>query len=485
MKQSLQLRVGQHLTMTPQLQQAIRLLQLSTLELQQEIQTVLDSNMMLEIPDEESLTEDIGQDKDTAAATTSDNKTSEGSQDHLPDELAVDTSWDEIYDLTPSTSTNQSNDSPLPDPGSINSAKQTLHDHLLWQLQLTNFSDIDRAIATSIIDSIDDNGYLKSDLQHIHQHLCEQIDELDFDEVIAVLHKIQSYDPPGVAAVNLQDCLLIQLKQLPDSTPHRQAAIELVAHHMAALGSQDSNKLKRQLGIDDEQLGQIVGLIQQLTPRPGSAIGESDAEYVTPDVYVSKVKGQWQASINGEVATNIRINPYYQTLIKRGDKSADCQTMKNHLQEARLFLKSLQSRNETLLLVSQEIVNRQQDFLEHGAIAMKPMVLRDIAETVEMHESTISRVTTNKYMHTPNGIFELKHFFSSHVSTDTGGECSATAIRAFIKELVSSENPKKPLSDNKIAAILSERGINVARRTIAKYRESISIPPSSQRKRIL
>jgi RNA polymerase sigma-54 factor len=254
---------------------------------------------------------------------------------------------------------------------------------------------------------------------------------------------------------------------------------------MSALGSQDSAKIKRHLGIDDTTLEQIIALIQQLNPRPGADINESSAEYITPDVYVSKAKGVWQVTINGEVATNIRINPYYQTLIQRGDKSTDSQTMKNHLQEARWFLKSLQSRNETLMLVSQEIVNRQQDFLEHGAIAMKPMVLRDIAETVEMHESTISRVTTNKYMHTPNGIYELKHFFSSHVSTDSGGECSATAIRAFIKEIVNNESPKKPLSDNKIAAILGDKGINVARRTIAKYRESISIPPSSQRKRIL
>jgi RNA polymerase sigma-54 factor len=308
---------------------------------------------------------------------------------------------------------------------------------------------------------------------------------LELDEVMAVLHKVQSFEPPGVGALNLQDCLLIQLKQLPEDSPLAQEAIELVSQHMAALGSQDSAKLKRQLGIDDEKLEQIITLIQGLNPRPGSDIGDASTEYITPDVYVTKVKGRWQISINGEVASNIRINPYYQALIKRGDKSADSQTMKNHLQEARWFLKSLQSRNETLLLVSQEIVNRQQEFLEHGAIAMKPMVLRDIAETVEMHESTISRVTTNKYMHTPNGIYELKHFFSSHVSTDSGGECSATAIRAFIKKLVNNENPKKPLSDNKIAAILSDRGINVARRTIAKYRESISIPPSSQRKRIL
>jgi RNA polymerase sigma-54 factor len=482
MRQSLQLRIGQHLTMTPQLQQAIRLLQLSTVELQQEIQTILDSNMMLEIPDEES--NNTGE--PTSSSTDSaDEKTSEGSQEKLPDELAIDTSWDDIYDLAPSPGLNQSTETATPDPGSINSAKQTLHNHLMWQMELTNFSDTDRAIATAIIDSIDNNGYLKSNIEQLHQHLSEQLEDLELDEVIAVLHKVQSFDPLGVGAEDLQDCLLIQLKQLPEHTPFLRIAIELVSEHMPALGSQDSAKLKRELSIDDQTLHQIITLIQQLNPRPGSGVDETSAEYITPDVYVIKSKGKWRVSINGEIATNIRINPLYQALIKRGDKSSDTQTMKNHLQEARWFLKSLQSRNETLLLVSQEIINRQHDFFEHGAIAMKPMVLRDIAETVEMHESTISRVTTNKYLHTPNGIYELKYFFSSHVSTDSGGKCSATAIRAFIKELVDNESSKKPLSDNNIAIILGEKGINVSRRTIAKYRESISIPASSQRKRIL
>lgn len=483
MKQSLQLRIGQHLTMTPRLQQAIRLLQLSTVELQQEIQTVLDSNMMLEIPEEEVSVNN--EQESELSSTPADEKTSEGSQEQLPDELAIDTSWDDIYDLTPSPGLKQSSDTAPPDPGSINSAQKTLQDHLVWQMELTNFSDTDRVIATTIIDSIDDNGYLKSSPELLHQHLSEHLEGLDLEEIIAVLHKVQSFDPIGVGTTDLQDCLLIQLKQLPQSTPFLALAIELVTEQMPALGAQDSSKLKRQLGIDDETLSQIISLIQQLNPRPGSGVEDASPEYIRPDVYVKKFKGQWQVSLNGDIATNIRVNPYYQTLIKHGDKSADSQTMKNHLQEARWFLKSLQSRNETLMLVSQEIVHRQQEFLKHGAIAMKPMVLRDIAETVEMHESTISRVTTNKYMHTPNGIFELKHFFSSHVSTDSGGECSATAIRAFIKELVDNESPKKPLSDNKIAAILGDKGINVARRTIAKYRESISIPSSSQRKRIL
>jgi len=474
--------MGQHLTMTPQLQQAIRLLQLSTLELQQEIQTVLDSNMMLEIPENE---EPSNEQKPGADNTPLDEKTSEGSQEQLPDELPIDTSWDEIYDLTPSPGLNQSADNTQPDPGTINAAKKTLHAHLSWQMELTNFSDTDRLIATSIIDSIDDNGYLTSAISALHQHLSKHIDDLQLDEVMAVLHQVQSYDPPGVGAIDLQDCLLLQLKQLPNETAFLHEAKELVRDHMAALGAQDSEKLKRQLGIDDDTLQQIIMLIQQLNPRPGSCIDESGAQYITPDVYVNKIKGQWRVSLNGDIATNIRINPYYQTLIKRGDKSPDSQAMKSHLQEARWFIKSLQSRNETLLLVSQEIVNRQNDFLEHGAITMKPMVLRDIAEAVEMHESTISRVTTNKYLRTPNGTVELKHFFSSHVTTDSGGECSATAIRAFIKELVANENAKKPLSDNKIATILGDKGINVARRTIAKYRESISIPPSNQRKRIL
>ena len=482
MKQSLQLRIGQSLTMTPQLQQAIRLLQLSTLELQQEIQTVLDSNMMLEIPEEESTTV-TAEEKDTK---TVDEVTSEGSQEQLPDELPIDTSWDEIYDTTATPiSQSQANDTVQPDPGSINAAEQTLFDHLMWQMELTNFSENDRAIATSIIDSIDDSGYLSSSIDDIFEHLSNNINDLEVDEITAVLHKIQSFDPPGIAAQNLQDCLLIQLKQLPRDTPFLELAIDLIENQMTALGNQDSTKLKRQLSIDDEELANIIELVQSLNPHPGSLIQPSAAEYITPDVYVKKIKGQWRVSINGEVASNIRINPLYQSLIKRGDKSDDAQTMKNHLQEARWFIKSLQSRNETLLLVSQQIVDYQQEFLEHGAIAMKPLVLRDIAEQVDMHESTISRVTTQKYMHTPNGIFELKHFFSSHVSTDSGGECSATAIRAFIKELVKSEDCKKPLSDNKIATILSDRGINVARRTIAKYRESINIPSSSQRKRIL
>ncbi|PCH84063.1 MAG: RNA polymerase factor sigma-54 [Piscirickettsiaceae bacterium] len=482
MKQSLQLRIGQSLTMTPQLQQAIRLLQLSTLELQQEIQTVLESNIMLEIPEEESTKSE--QDK-TEKEASPEEKTSEGSQEQMPDELPVDSTWDDVYDLTGQTGASQNTDAIAVDPGSINSAKETLQDHLLWQLELTNFSDKDRVIAFAIVDAIGDDGYLTLTLDAIFEHLVDHLDDLELDEAVAVLHTIQSFDPPGIAAYDLQECLLLQLKQLPQNTPLLSTATLLVQDHMSALGSQDSNKIKRLLGLNDDLLTQTLTLIQSLNPRPGSVIQPSETQYIVPDVYVRKLNGEWQVSLNGDVTKTIQINAYYQSLIKRGDKSKDGQAMKEHLQEARWFIKSLESRHQTLMRVSTEIVRRQQGFLEHGAIAMKPMVLRDIAEKVEMHESTISRVTTNKYMHTPNGIFELKHFFSSHVSTDTGGECSATAIRAIIQELVDSEDRKKPLSDNKIAAILLDKGINVARRTIAKYRESISIPPSSQRKRIL
>ena len=492
MKHSLQLRIGQQLTMTPQLQQAIRLLQLSTLELQQEIQQVLDSNMMLEIPEDEEITPDSPPEtQERVDSETADDAnlevSSEGSQDQLPDDLPVDTSWDDIYDSTtgPNLSASSGSDDDTPDPGAINSATGTLQDHLLWQMEMTRFSEADQAIAIAIIDDINEDGYLLTPLEDIHTSLQTEMDDLELDEITAVLHRIQNFDPPGVAARNLQECLSIQLRQLPDQIPLIDEARELVDEFLDLLGNQDTNKLKRYLRLDDESLALVVNLIRSLNPKPGSEIDSREVEYVVPDVYVSKRNGRWQVSLNPDTTPNIRINPYYTQLIKRGDRSADSQTMKDHLQEARWFIKSLQSRNETLLRVTQSIVERQMEFFEHGEVAMKPLVLRDIAEAIEMHESTISRVTTQKYMHTPNGIFELKYFFSSHVSTESGGECSATAIRAFIRELIKNESEKKPLSDSKIASILSERGINVARRTIAKYRESISIPPSSQRKRLL
>ncbi len=481
MKQSLQLRLSQQLTMTPQLQQAIRLLQLSTLDLHQEIQQVLDSNVMLEVVEDEPVPGDEIPERIT---TKQSETTSEGSQTDIPDELPVDSTWDDVYDNVQS-----SNPSTTPvetqDFETYRSSAPTLVDHLFWQMELAKFSEQDRAIAFAIIDSINSEGYLTSTLEDIHAGLLNQMEELEIEEVRAVLHRIQSFDPPGVAAADLADCLGIQLSQLADDVKWKTTAIELVTHFLDHLAAQNQSRLKRLLDLTDAELGEVIALIRSLNPRPGSLIESQEPQYVIPDVFVHKNKGRWQVALNPDIAPKLRVNPYYSGMVKRADNSADNACLRNHLQEARWFLKSLQSRSDTLLKVARCIVERQKEFLEHGPIAMKPMVLRDVAEEVEMHESTISRVTTQKYMHTPKGIYEFKYFFSSHVSTNSGGECSSTAIRAFIEELVGSEPPAKPLSDHKISLLLQEKGINVARRTIAKYREAMSIPPSNERKRIL
>ncbi len=482
MKQSLQLRMGQHLSMTPQLQQAIKLLQLSTLDLQQEIQQALDSNMMLEVLDEDGSTlneQKVVENK----VDISDQRGSEGSQTDMPDELPTDSSWEDVYDSMQMNTT--ATPAEVPDFEVQRSKSMSLQDHLLWQMEMAPFTERDRAIVTAIIDSIDGDGYLSSSLDEVHGGLREQMDDVEMDELVAALHRVQQFDPPGVAAEGLQDCLRLQLLQLPESTPFRAEAIDLVTRFLDVLAAQDQVKLMRRMDVSEYKLTQIISLIRSLDPKPGRTIEESDSEYVIPDLFVSKVEERWQVELNPDIAPKLRVNPFYSALIKRADNSKDNTNMKEHLQEARWFIKSLHSRNDTLLRVGRSIIDKQTEFLEHGPIAMKPMILRDIAEELGLHESTISRVTTHKYMHLPGGVIELKYFFSSHVSTDAGGECSATAIRAFIKELVSNENPAKPLSDSKITDLLKEKGINVARRTIAKYREAISIPPSSQRKRLL
>jgi RNA polymerase sigma-54 factor len=482
MKQSLHLKLGQHMTMTPQLQQAIRLLQMSTLDLQQEIVQALESNMMLELTEDENTLqtqEPIPEKK----IDTTDTVTSEGSQTDIPDELPLDSSWEDTFDATPEWSGNENPDEQ--DFETQRSKSSTLLDHLLWQLDLTKFSERDHAIALAIIDSINEDGYLTSPIDDIFEGLQNQLDEVDLDEVKAVLHRIQHFDPPGVAAADLSESLRLQLEQLPDDTPYRDEALRIVTQHLDLLASQERNKLMRKLGLTELQLSAAVTLVRSLQPKPGAKIEESQSSYVIPDVYVIKKNGRWQVNLNPDIAPKLRINPYYSAMIKRADDSKDNVCMKDHLQEARWFIKSLNSRNETLLRVARSIVEKQTGFLEYGSIAMKPMVLKEIAEELELHESTISRVTTQKYMHTPRGIFEFKYFFSSHVSTDGGGECSSTAIRAFIKELISNENPAKPLSDSKIAELLQEKGIQVARRTIAKYREAMLIPSSSERKRIM
>ncbi|BBB27280.1 RNA polymerase factor sigma-54 [Amphritea japonica] len=501
MKQALQLKIGQHLTMTPQLQQAIRLLQLSTLDLQQEIQEALESNPMLEVnedelnveiaPTQESSQSEQPITENTTSATTESEEIQVADGDwseNIPEELSTDSSWEDTYQ-TVSSSSSSSHDFSDMEMESNDTADETLQDHLSWQLNLTPMSDVDQLIATNIIDGIDVDGYLTIELDSILEHFQAQNEELlnsiELDEVEAVLHRIQQFDPPGVAARNLSECLAIQLRQLPGETEYRAEALKIVSQYIHLLGNHDYKQLMRKARIREPQLLQAISLIQTLNPKPGSSITSSQSEYVIPDVLVYKENDVWQVQLNPEVAPKLRVNDSYAGLIRRADNSPDNTYLKNHLQEARWFIKSLLSRNDTLMKVTREIIKRQEAFLEHGDEAMRPMVLHDIAEAVEMHESTISRVTTQKFMHTPNGIFELKYFFSSHVTTANGGTCSSTAIRALIKKLVAAENPTKPLSDNKIALLLEEQGINVARRTIAKYRESLNIPPSNERKRLV
>jgi RNA polymerase sigma-54 factor len=508
MKQSLQLRLGQHLTMTPQLQQAIRLLQLSTLELQTEVQQALESNPLLEMAEEsesdtdtggavdygsdDAIPERLNGEEDMAATAGLSGEISvAGGEDEMatgvmpgdiPAELPVDTSWEDVYDSGGLGATGAEADNRLFEIQ--DSPAESLRDHLTWQTDLAPFSDTDREIAAAIIDSIDDDGYLTTPLEEIQQGMDADRD-VELDEVEAVLHRIQNFDPPGVAARDLRECLMIQLQQLPADVPMLAEAKLLVDEHLPLLANREYTQLTRRLKLDEQALQAVIDLIQTLNPRPGNSIASSQAEYVIPDVIVRKHNSAWRVELNEEAVPRLRINKQYASLIRRADSSSDNTYLKGQLQEARWFLKSLQSRHETLLKVASCIVERQRGFLEHGEEAMKALVLHDVAEVVGMHESTISRVTTKKYMWTPRGIFELKYFFSSHVSTAAGGECSSTAIRALIKKLVAAENQRKPLSDSKIALILCEQGINVARRTVAKYREAMAIPPSNERKRLI
>ncbi len=498
MKASLQLRMGQQLTMTPQLQQAIRLLQLSTLDLQQEIQNVLDSNPLLDVDEEfegEAPTDQNSTSTDPKAENE-EHKTTESEEptadtdwaETIPDDLPTDSEWDDTWQPSAAPTSPASNNSGASgddfDSDSRNGTTDDLQDHLLWQLNLTPMSDNDHIIAINIIEGVDDDGYLKVSLDDILESLDPEAD-IEMDEVQAVLRLLQQFEPSGVCGRNLQECLSIQLRQLPTETPWLPLAQKLIDNHIELLGSKDYAALMRKLKVKEDELKTVIRGIQELNPRPGSQIDPQASEYVIPDVLVRKVKGEWRVELNPDIAPKLRINDHYASMVKRADNSADNTFIKDHLQEARWFLKSIQSRNETLLKVSKKIVEYQEAFLDEGDEAMKPLVLHDIAEAVGMHESTISRVTTQKYMHTPAGIFELKYFFSSHVSTASGGECSSTAIRAMIKKLISTESAKKPLSDSKLAALLDADGIKVARRTVAKYREAMQVPPSNERKRLI
>ncbi|MDH5325530.1 MAG: RNA polymerase factor sigma-54 [Gammaproteobacteria bacterium] len=485
MKQTLQLKLGQQLTMTPQLQQAIRLLQLSSLELQSEIQEILESNPMLDTEESgDNQNDDSSQnDENIVAKDTSDKDVDHTVDMDIPNDLPVDSDWGDTFDTyTPIKSLDPDDNRIMEQP---QNSGESLNEHLMWQMRLTPFSEVDMAIATSIIDSIDESGFLTAAVEELHQSLVEQGLDIELDEVESVLRRVQNFDPPGVGARNLQESMVLQLGYYDMETPWLTEAKAIIKDHFDLLANRDYLSLMRRTKLSEKQLQNTLVLIQSLNPRPGSQITDTQPEYVVPDVFVRKIKGQWKVELNPEVTPKLSINALYANLAQKNSNSSDTTYMKNHLQEARWFLKSLKSRNDTLLKVARCIVERQKDFFEHGDEGMKPLVMHDVAEVVSMHESTISRVTTKKYMHTPRGIYELKYFFSSHVSTASGGECSATAIRAMLKKLIAAEQANKPLSDNKLAILLGKQGINVARRTVAKYREAMSIPPSNERKRLI
>ncbi|WP_085247434.1 RNA polymerase factor sigma-54 [Gilliamella mensalis] len=471
MKPSLQLKVSQQLSLTPQLQLAIRLLQLSTLELQQEIQTELENNPLLEIAEQyhEINVEQNVQDENIDTREALDSR-------EIPENIPLDASLDDIYTAgTPSgTHSDYCNDEL---PIYQGETHETLHDYLRWQLELTPFSDTDRAIAVSIIEAIDERGYLTVSIDEILEE--QGNDEIELNEVETVLKRIWHFDPIGVGARSLQECLSIQIQHLT----YPLLVKPIIDNYLDLLANRDYRTLKKVLNASDEQLKKAVNFIQHLQPYPGDSVNTTPPDYVIPDVLVKKVNGNWMVDLNNDTMPRLRINQQYAAMEKIANES-DSQYIRSHMQNANWFIKSIENRNETLLKVSQFIVEHQQAFFEHGTEYMKPMILSDVAIAIDMHESTISRVTTQKYLQCPTGIFELKFFFSSHVNTESGGEASSTAIRALIKKYILAEDRKKPLSDSKLAAILEEQGIIIARRTVAKYREALSIPPSSQRKQL-
>ncbi len=466
--------------MPPQLQQAIRLLQLSGLELQTEIQTMLDSNFMLEQADDADAQagSDDGASEFAAAPVEPENTALKA------DEATVESQWEDVYHPADGATIYSRNDDydDLAFDQHL-SSEQSLQDYLNWQLDLTPFNDRDRLIAEAIIESIDDNGYLSLSLPEIHQGLPSELG-IETDEMVTVLHRIQHFDPPGIGARTPGECLALQLDQLPPDTPWLAQARQLVHQHLELLVRRDYATAQRRLKLRPEELQFVVALVRSLNPHPGTALSASRAQYIIPDVFVRRHNRGWLVELNPDNSPKLRINSHYSQLIRRADHSEDNTTLRHHLQDARWFLKSLQNRNETLLRVATCIVEHQQDCLEKGEQYMKPLVLRDIAETLELHESTVSRVTSQKYMHTPRGVFEFKYFFSSHVGTSDGGECSSVAIRAMIKKLISEERPQKPLSDSKIAQLLEAEGVNVARRTVAKYRELLGIGTSAARRQL-
>ena len=480
MKHSLQLKIGQHLTLTPQLQQSIRLLQLSTLELNQELEQMLQDNPMLELENENP--EFIP--NETALNGSSDTPAPESAP---AETIAVDSPVD-TDERTPSLddsdwtdySGNNADDEDS-DFHQAPGANSTLREHLLNQLLLTPLSPRTKGLTAALIEDVNEDGFLSQSLADIAEGLQAELPDLEEIELEIALQHLQDMDPVGVGARNLGECLALQLRALPQHVPGREHALHIVQEHLNLLAARDLGKIKKVLGIDELALRTARTLILGLNPRPGSQFGRDTTHYVVPDVFIKKVKGMWLATLNTEAMPKLRINRVYADILARHRENGGSQ-LSSQLQEARWLIKNVQQRFDTILRVSQAIVDRQKHFFEHGEVAMRPLVLREIAEAVELHESTISRVTTQKFIMTPRGLYELKYFFGSHVATETGGACSSTAIRALIKQMVAAESGKKPLSDGQLASVLGQQGIVVARRTIAKYRESLQIPTASLRK---
>jgi RNA polymerase sigma-54 factor len=474
LKPSLQLKLSQQLTMTPQLQQAIRLLQLPVMELQTQIQTALDENLMLEVEEPEASADEPAAD----AASDSDESEDLADPDVEPEvAVAAEADWADTQKTGPSEAPKSSD--PRTTVEYADRSEETLRDHLLWQLELENLDARTTAIGQAVIDAINDDGYLTDDLETIRATLAPDV-LVTVEDVEQVLVKlVQQFDPAGIGARSVSECLQLQLGQLAPDTPGVELAKRIAAEHLPLIADHQYGVLKRLLRTSDGELEAAIALVRACQPRPGASVFTAPPEYVVPDVFVRRHEGQWVVELNNSMSPQLRVNQLYAGSLGRGE---EYDALKAQLQEARWLIRSLEIRNETLLKVALTIVQRQTEFLEQGEESMRPMVLRDVAEAIEMHESTVSRVTTNKYMHTPRGVFEFRYFFSSHVAGEEGDQ-SSTAVRAKIRKLVSAEDPEKPLSDSQIAQMLSEGGVTVARRTVAKYREAMKIPSSSDRKR--
>ncbi|MBI3042880.1 MAG: RNA polymerase factor sigma-54 [Betaproteobacteria bacterium] len=477
MKHSLQLRLSQHLTLTPQLQQSIRLLQLSTLELNQELERLLQENPLLEREDEPREYPVAAEDAGPRAADSAPATESPPSESAAADGGTADFS---AMDDAPSPAYRDDDDDGGEYQRQVTADAPTLRAHLVAQLSLTNLSDRDRRLVSLLIDSLDDDGYLTQSLEEVAALLPPEL-EVELGELQVALKHLQNCEPAGVGARSLSECLVLQLSALPKDTPHLGEALEIARNHLEMLAARDFARMRKALRCDDAALRAVQKLITGLNPKPGRNFSTEETRYVVPDVIVKKVKGVWIAALNPDAMPRLRINRLYAEILQR-NRNAGAQQLTSQLQEAKWLIKNVQQRFDTILRVSQAIVDRQRHFFEHGEVAMRPLVLREIAQALGLHESTVSRVTTQKFMHTPRGIFELKYFFGSHVTTEAGGAASSTAIRALIKQLVSAENARKPLSDGQISEILSQQGFMVARRTVAKYRESMQILPVNLRK---